>query len=179
MRVALRLVCILGLYSSSAFAASIYDVFIPLHVADGKPAWGAFRLGMSLEEVRRLVSGSIQLTTMEADFIGVALQRASIQYESRRLNLTFDSRVAGEIRLSAIRVTRQQNDDGASWERRVMLREVKKRLPGLMFKPSRHAPEVTESENDRPFYTLSTSTSVLVRVEPGYSIHIANDYLYD
>lgn len=167
-------------YASLVLAGSIYDVFEPLHVADGKPVWGDLHLGMTVEEVQSVVSERIELVSADyTESIGLVVQQASIRYDDRLLDLIFDAESQGTMRLSQINVPRQRNDDASPWNRTRLLREVKKRLPGLTFMPSHHEPEATESESDQPSYNLTTSPGVVVVLEPGYSITISNEYLFD
>ena len=127
-----------------------------------------------------MVGGELSLTPVEYEFISLVAQSTVVDHGNRSIDLIFDDRGrAGEFRLSSIRVTRHSADSRVRWVRSVLLRQVKKRLPGLQYKPSRHSPELLEEQDDLPVYTLPGASDIIVVLEPGYSIRISKNYLFD
>ena len=182
MRSVVMTICVavlLSLVSPQSLAASIYDLFEPLRVSDGEPAWGDLRVGLEKETLEGLISSPLVLSPLGSDLHSYHLYSATIEYRGRTIAVVLDDRANGDLKLSSIMVKRHDTDSSVSWERAVLLRQVKQRLPGLQHKASRHEPDVAESQVDRPMYVLLSAPEVLVRLEPGYSIRIVNTYLLD
>ena len=162
-----------------ALASSIYDLFEPLRVSDGGPAWGDLRVGLEKETLEGLISGPLVLSPLESDLHRYQLHSATIEYRGRTIDLVLDDRANGNLKLSSLMVKRDDTDYSSSWQRSVLLRQVKQRLPGLRHKRSRHEPDLAENQVDRPMYVLPSAPEVLIRLEPGYSIQIVNESLLD
>ncbi|MBZ5638855.1 MAG: hypothetical protein LAO51_08890 [Acidobacteriia bacterium] len=160
-------------------ASSALDLFDPLRVVNGCPSWGGLRLGMTADEVRGEVAKEFALQRQESECGPTPSWSATVEYRKRSIELTFELGPEGVKKLEAIVVTRQPDDAGVAWGRSVLGGEVKRRLPGLTYKPSRHAPEIREDQAVAACYTLPSCPSILVVLEPGYRISIAGEELFD
>lgn len=182
-RVAMRLrvltILILAATATAPSSAlSIYDFLDPLRIASGAPAWGDLKLGLEFEAVERVAEVPLELSRLESD-LRAGLFESTASYRGREIHLVFESSGDDRRLLASIAVLREKADAAPAWERRILIDQVKKRLPGLRFLPSRHAPDSVEAEVDRPMYVLPGAPEILVRVEPGYSLQIVYEHLLD
>lgn len=175
-----RMILVSGLavLATGAFAGGLYDVFEPLRLVDGAPAYGDLRLGMTVEEAAKALDTEL-VTAEEAIDIGVkGLRTATVTYRGRDVKLSFAEN-DGPLALATIYVARTDHDSHVTWWRSTLLEHVKDALPGLTYLPSRHDPETEETDRDMPFYTIPGKPDVLVILEPGYSLEISKDWMWD
>lgn len=127
----------------------------------GGLTWDGFSLGMSLEEAERQNGGRLDLREIE-DPCGEWAARTV--RGGRELFLGFTGRgTAARLHTLVVRLPA-----GASREKTAG--ELKKRLPGLRYRPSRHWPGMPEEENPKPLYVHQEhpDQGILVGLEEGW-----------
>jgi hypothetical protein len=63
--------------------------------------------------------------------------------------------------------------------RHPLLDQLKEQLPDLRYTPSRHDPQLQETDNRKPFYSLRADDTVRLLVEPGVGMWLAYDRCFD
>jgi hypothetical protein len=128
---------------------------------DGTLAWGDLHLGMTVREAEAVLERTFGYTRVEGGCAGVT---APIDLPGQNLYVTFESKEP-EAKLLGVAVE-------VTGEKAAVVEAVRGRIPGLEYRPSRQAPEMTEADNTAPLYVLSSDPEQAVVVKPGETVTI-------
>ena len=140
----------------------------------GAARWGHLQLGMSQSEVVALVGHPLNL---ERD--DTSGRHARLSFDGQSIVLTFH--MAGEdVTLEGITLIRGADDPDRCWAPDALAKQVRASFPDAKYRPSRHAPELTESENEFPMFSVGGSDDTVILLKPTQgSIFIGKERMLD
>lgn len=124
-------------------------------------SWDGFRLGMRLEQAEGRAGERLDLREVE-DLCGDVGARTVRSGRELFLGFTGDS-ASAVLHTLVVRLPGERS-------REEVVRELKRRIPDLRYRPGRHWPDMPEEENPKPLYVTPRhpDQGILVGVEEGW-----------
>ncbi len=124
--------------------------------------WGPIQLGMTLEQVISIAGEPLELQQSEYDG---SVSGAESSLDGQALSFTF-LRTHQEVRLAGVSLIRSRNDPDSCWARDALISRIKERFPQAKYRASRHAPDLSEADNEYPMYSLAPSSDIVILLKP-------------
>lgn len=135
---------------------------IPLDIAGielkkGTLGWNGIRLGMTPQQVSKKSKDKFQLLT-DSD-PNVTVMTGAIYHVGRTLNLVFD-KIDGKLVLVELSYPMAEKIS-----RDKLVEALKRKIPGLVYRPSPVEPDLKEEENPIPTYALPSDPNLLILIK--------------
>jgi len=143
--------------------------------SDGRNlAWGGIRIGMSLHEAETVLHSKLNAAYENETGCGGIV--AETKLHGTRVTLDISGLDPGSV-VQGIQVPLSGSAKPEAI--RSLVASLKKRVPSLVYQPSRHAPEMTEKENPNPVYVLKTNPQMAILVKPEIGLILSREDCLD
>jgi hypothetical protein len=155
--------------------AAANPVFAALKVEEHRLRWGDLVIGMTLPQVENVLRSKIAFKDGEVEPNPCGISD-HVRYRGRKLLIDF----AGEDgKETLIGILVPFTGPERTLQRRDLVAALKKRIPGVIYQPSRHEPDVKESDNPRPIYLLKDNPQMAIFLNSGRSIYVGFEECLD
>ena len=129
--------------------------------------WNGLSVGMTLRQVERTDGSPIDPKAMHANLCGGVSVRRMLHGRAVDIDLMGPH---GEETVAGVFIPlldAEKNKTGAE-----LVSALKRRIPALQYKPSRHEPALTEAANPWPVYQLKGKPEMVIFLKPGEGVYI-------
>jgi hypothetical protein len=161
VRAAMALVAML--LFPAATAAGVCPLEL-LRVQHGSVFWGGLEIGATTTEVEKQLGSNLDLRDCD-ESTGWPERSAHVTVDGQKADLFFAA-PNGTWKLVMIAIWKAASDREECWTLEALRSELKRRVPTARFHPSRHAPEMTETDPGFASYLVAEKDSVIVGIAP-------------
>lgn len=135
---------------------------------NGRLGWAGLMIGMTREEVERVLNRHITLYEAPSPSCGEVF--ADISFQGRIVPLQFSGDQAKSV-LESIFVRFSGHE--AERSREELVSDLKGHISDLIYQPSRHDPDLKESDNPTPVYLLPSNRELAILLKPGTGFYLS------
>ena len=143
------------------------EVFGVLSVDKQHLQWHGLKVGMTLRQLEHVLGTKISFKEVDGNLCGGIM----VQADHRGRKLEFDL-VGGEGKETLAGIFIPFVDSEKALPLRDLVTTLKKRIPSVIYLPSRHEPNVKEADNLLPVYLLKDRREMAIFLRPGKGFYV-------